>query len=302
MVAEDFLAHGWDGLAWVIEQVGEGLYSMLDPLQEAHVGVESAVSSVEQLSAEPAVEGVRNRLAACSADLATAGALLADLAQALEEAAALAMPAHQGFADSLSGQKDDFLAAIELVEQEEARVGVEQQAAQEFGTNVEQRGSRPPDLSPPHHSDLADAERPGASLPDWVRTAGARLPIRTGKGQKTAGLVFDAANPRSDTAPVVSGEDLSLVEDLNLQNRRLRRATALLSHVESHVAAGMRRGRYSHETVLVINNRPCRNQFGCDELLPYILPRDSQLHVYVSDEHGTAHFKTYRGTGELTQP
>ncbi|MFC9688182.1 DddA-like double-stranded DNA deaminase toxin [Kribbella sp. NPDC056951] len=48
------------------------------------------------------------------------------------------------------------------------------------------------------------------------------------------------------------------------------------------------------DETIVINNVPCRRPWGCNILLPYLLPKGASLTVYDQDGFG----KTYRGRGK----
>lgn len=91
------------------------------------------------------------------------------------------------------------------------------------------------------------------------------------------------------------------MRDLAL-NRSEQRAQSLLADVEPKVAARMRRGDLPREAVLVLNNRPCRGELGCETYLPWILPPGSRLAVYVSDGQQTRLYRIYKGTGSKIAP
>jgi hypothetical protein len=105
-----------------------------------------------------------------------------------------------------------------------------------------------------------------------------------------------------------SSDDLSSVADL----RGFPRGgwpMVLVRHVESHVAARMRRQRLTEGT-LVHNNPTCGtrgfdNDYPniCDKLLPSIPPAGSRLTVWATPDGGrTWRTKTYTGTGERIEP
>jgi nucleic acid/nucleotide deaminase of polymorphic system toxin len=92
--------------------------------------------------------------------------------------------------------------------------------------------------------------------------------------------------------PIVSGEDELYAESvkafpaLGLRRGLPRRA----SDVEMKLAAYMRNHGIRSATV-VINNIPCPGPYGCDELVPVLLPEGCTLTV-----HGPNNFtKTYQG-------
>ncbi|MBT0768646.1 hypothetical protein KIH74_06890 [Kineosporia sp. J2-2] len=299
-IIRDYLDHGWDGLAEQIDQAGQTLQHLAEAIADARDTISSALAAVERASATTGLGNLRQHLGGAVEGLGRGVDMLASAAQASDDAATAAQPAHAGFAGSLIDLRDDLISTTEQLHQGHTALEAEHQAAAQFGS--------PHTPEHPPGPDVPDAPgpwgKPGPGvIPDWVRVAGARLPSRQGdKRAKTTGIVLDPVNGRAAGPEIVSGEDRGLVQDLALRTPRLKFATSLLSHVESHVAAGVRRGLFARESLLVINNRPCRDQLGCDTLLPYILPRGAVLHVYVAHEDGTSHFRTYEGNGELIKP
>ncbi|WP_368052502.1 DddA-like double-stranded DNA deaminase toxin [Micromonospora sp. HUAS LYJ1] len=79
----------------------------------------------------------------------------------------------------------------------------------------------------------------------------------------------------------------------------------LVSHVESHVAARMRRDELD-EGELVLNNTTCGTRdfdrdwpLTCDKLLPPVLPAGARLTVWATQDGGRTWWTTtYTGTGE----
>jgi hypothetical protein len=87
-------------------------------------------------------------------------------------------------------------------------------------------------------------------------------------------------------------------DDKNNQWHRLKSA---VEHVEGHASAVMRRSNGPKDAVLVVSQPPCPGPYGCDNVLPALLPPGSRLAVYVVSADGTARYwKTYTGTGEGT--
>ncbi|BCJ64783.1 hypothetical protein GCM10009779_40720 [Polymorphospora rubra] len=65
-------------------------------------------------------------------------------------------------------------------------------------------------------------------------------------------------------------------------------------HLEAKLAARMRRDHITDAAVLT-NNQP----YGCERILPQLLPAGSRLTVYVSDDDGQVrHWRTYIGNGK----
>jgi hypothetical protein len=98
--------------------------------------------------------------------------------------------------------------------------------------------------------------------------------------------------PDGQARPITSGEDELYAESvkafpaLGLRRGLPRRA----SDVEMKLAAYIR-NRGIRSAIVVINNTPCPGPYGCDELVPVLLPEGCTLTV-----HGPNNFtKTYRG-------
>ena len=161
---------------------------------------------------------------------------------------------------------------------------------------------------------------PTSQIPVHVRRAAARLPNRRADGESdargeprmpTAGIALDdnaGYQPICDT--IVSGRGPgSRAPGLD---RRQRWGNSL-DHVESHTAARMRANRTLRRVTLILNNRPCGpdqrvynartgewepRRYTCDELLPSMLPRGTELTVWVRQAGHLRFWRRYTGTGE----
>ncbi|WP_086821612.1 DddA-like double-stranded DNA deaminase toxin [Allokutzneria sp. NRRL B-24872] len=90
---------------------------------------------------------------------------------------------------------------------------------------------------------------------------------------------------------IVSGRDSDAdLADQLLAERGLPGRASRSADVEMKLAARMATGGPRHVTVL-INNRPCRGPFGCDTLVPVLLPAGSTLTVLGNDGYR----KTFEG-------
>jgi hypothetical protein len=112
------------------------------------------------------------------------------------------------------------------------------------------------------------------SPPPSVVPAGRRLPVRRSHRQPTVG--------EFNGEQITSGRDPASVADLRSERGW---PLVLLDHVESHVAARMRRQGLTEGTV-ALNNLTCGNRgydadwiASCDKLLPSVLPRAARLTV-----------------------
>ncbi|MEC3980410.1 DddA-like double-stranded DNA deaminase toxin [Amycolatopsis sp. H20-H5] len=108
-------------------------------------------------------------------------------------------------------------------------------------------------------------------------------------GQKTHGRWVDEHGQAHE---IVSGRDndaadaARLLRDKGIPQRGELTTTA---DVEQKIAARMVREGRKHVDV-VLNNRPCRGLFGCDTLVPVILPEGYTLTV-----HAPNYQKTFTG-------
>ena len=109
-------------------------------------------------------------------------------------------------------------------------------------------------------------------------------------GAKTHGRWIDESG---DTQEVVSGRDERSDAAWNILRQQGIPApgqTTTVADVEQKLAAQMATEGRTHMEV-VINNEPCKGPYGCDSLVPVILPEGSTLTV-----HGPAGYrKTYTG-------
>ncbi|GLY52827.1 DddA-like double-stranded DNA deaminase toxin [Lentzea sp. NBRC 102530] len=133
---------------------------------------------------------------------------------------------------------------------------------------------------------------PSPSVSERVDTLRSQLPapVQSGSGQKTHGRWFTSVG--EEARSVVSGEDAdSAVVWRVLQETQFpeKGPPITITHVETKLAVRMRRENVRHATV-VINYTPCRMKWGCDNLLPVLLPTGCTLTVY-----GPNYRKTFTG-------
>jgi hypothetical protein len=143
---------------------------------------------------------------------------------------------------------------------------------------------------------------PDPPTPRWIRDAVAKLPRRPDREGPTRGFAFDATGRDVGGGVIRSHEDLSLADDLD---PRARSWLSVISHVESHVAAKMRRGKASDEVTVVVNNDVCFGPRGCDPLLSGMLRPGQRMRVYVTDAagpDGVRFYKDFEGNGRGIRP
>jgi hypothetical protein len=229
-------------------------------------------------------EGVRSCLRSAGQDLSSIEEAATGAAAVAKEAVGLAQEAALG---PLVGQLvvllDAMGAVLKRVKYARAQIDAELEVLKTWsgaaGSDVEDH----------------DAEAAGVFVRS-VREAARDLPPRQGNVGKTTGLVLDMTGRRAPGAPIVSGRDPSLIEDLVLSARE-RLVDPLKSHVEAYVARALRQGDLPREVVLVLNNTPCFGPNGCHQWLPRILPAGTRVHVYVVDGRPLRLHQTYDGHG-----
>lgn len=156
-----------------------------------------------------------------------------------------------------------------------------------------QPGTAPP-LSPPHRDTApATSTKPderSRSIPKWIAEASHRLPNRKPK-DPTSGIAFIDGEQN----PMRSGRDPSAAADLKPGYRMIATTT---DHLEAKLAARMRR-QQTKEASLITNNAPCDYEpYGCDAILPRLLPAGSRLTVFVREDDGQVRlWRTYTGNG-----
>jgi hypothetical protein len=144
------------------------------------------------------------------------------------------------------------------------------------------------------------AERPAAPPPKpdgqrLTRDQAVKLqedlppPVVSMSGQKTHGRWIDE---HGEAHEIVSGQDEDAAEAARLLREKgipQRGDVTTTADVEQKIAARMVREGRKHVDV-VLNNRPCRGVYGCDALLPVILPPGYTLTV-----HAPNYQKTFTG-------
>ncbi|WP_410576659.1 DddA-like double-stranded DNA deaminase toxin [Amycolatopsis sp. lyj-108] len=122
------------------------------------------------------------------------------------------------------------------------------------------------------------------------------LPPRVdrGEGQKTHGQwVTDSGD--GEAGHIVSGrDDLEADAVQFFKDQGVRRMPSTTADVEVKLAVHMQNKGITSATVAV-NNEVCKGPFGCETLVPKILPQGSALTVYGTTPDGTPIGTTYLG-------
>ncbi|MFD9894098.1 DddA-like double-stranded DNA deaminase toxin [Amycolatopsis sp. NPDC059027] len=122
-------------------------------------------------------------------------------------------------------------------------------------------------------------------------------PVQPEERQKTHGQ-WVAGSGEGDVGHIVSGRDeMEAAAVQFFKDQGARRMPATVADVEVKLAVHMRNQGITNATV-VVNNEVCIGPFGCDTLLPKILPQGSALTVYGTSPDGQATGTTYLGQGK----
>ncbi|WP_424183284.1 DddA-like double-stranded DNA deaminase toxin [Actinokineospora sp. G85] len=115
-----------------------------------------------------------------------------------------------------------------------------------------------------------------------------QVPTPNPSGKKTHGRVLG----EDDAEVITNGRDADARQVAEiLRSRGVTRGPQLrvIEHVEMKIGFRMIRGQLRH-TEIVINNLPCEGPFGCDQLLPILLPAGYSMTV-----HGPGYNETFHG-------
>lgn len=166
--------------------------------------------------------------------------------------------------------------------------------------HASQRPALPPQQPPSQQSPVTPTVRhaeptdPPVVPPERIEQLRRELPspVVPGAGQKTRGQWI---GPDGAAHPVVSGRDNDADEaDARLRDIGMPRKSAKTGDVEIKLAMRMVREGIRHAVVL-INNEPCVGPFGCDTLVPILLPEGATLTVYGTTEQGEHIHTQYTG-------
>ncbi len=138
--------------------------------------------------------------------------------------------------------------------------------------------------------------RPDPVSPDRVDELRQDLPprVQPGERQKTHGQwVTDSGE--QEAGHIVSGrDDLEAAAIQYFKAQGARRMPSTVADVEVKLAVHMQDQGITSAT-LAINNEVCKGPFGCDTLVPKILPQGSALTVYGTMPDGQPTGTTYLG-------
>jgi hypothetical protein len=119
------------------------------------------------------------------------------------------------------------------------------------------------------------------------------------RGTKTVGTLA-TSDGDNRSAPIWSGVEGPGKGAPGVRtDHRWHLAKSVVEHVEGHVAAVLRGEKAPKEATLVVSKPPCDDEpWGCDRILPHVLPRGTRLTVYIASENGVRDWRTYEGTGK----
>jgi hypothetical protein len=209
-----------------------------------------------------------------------------------------------GVADTADRLEQTLRTGVEQIE----RLIAQTEAIRSAGTATATTRPGPPTTptasapgSPGQRAPTTPGWRRASEVPEDVRVAGAGLPPRGPKEDRYTLGILDGE------AIYSGGEGEHLADDLAWP--RSAPPVTYWQHVESKVAARMRREHRRHaevtidNTVCGTNERDRNYPFTCDKVLPSILPAGSRLVVWVTCDGGRSFWRhAYDGTGERIRP
>jgi hypothetical protein len=255
---EDATAHGWRGVASNLEQATEHLESVLRQLQNTEQSCQMTTETLDRiddtLSSLEVTDHLVTSIGEMDEALSTAHRAISLTDEAIQYSEAAGAT---GLAGSIITLREEIEPLPERLGQLHIDLDAERRNAETYaetaGNGLMRKPSPRPanELAPPEDSTKGpapphprpDVEAPASGRPDppaWVQQAGRYLPERS-QGSPTRGVVLDPTGSPLLRDAIVSSNDPSTVSDLTLVGPE-RRAASLLSHVESKVAAKMRRG------------------------------------------------------------
>ncbi|MDU0288512.1 DddA-like double-stranded DNA deaminase toxin [Saccharothrix longispora] len=223
---------------------------------------------------------------------------------ALERAEDLAEEAHDELARTLAGSTDpdvdpmlaSFLAVKDgckgylwplLNEAVKTTEGYADHLTTESAPPPAQPSQRPPTRQ-------AEPTDPPVIPPERIERLRRELPptVVPNTGHKTHGRWI---GPDGTAQPIISGRDEhAKAADARLKGMGIPGPAAKTADVEIKLAARMVEEGIRHVTV-IINNIPCVGRFGCDTLVPILLPAGATLTVHGTTEKGERFRKRYTG-------
>lgn len=144
-------------------------------------------------------------------------------------------------------------------------------------------------------------------IPDFIANGAPTLRAMLPRGKKTVGQVFTedgtAWGPEIWSGISGPGENAPGVRT-DSRDPKYHELAPILHHVEGHTAALMRRLNAPRRVTLLVSRDPCGGEYGCDTMIPRVLPKGSQITVYVALENGTVRRwkNRFTGNGEGLQP
>ena len=275
------IAHGMSTVQATINEIYTTATAVGRAVNEAHVAVTGAAG---QVSPQQTIAAALDRLATAHDGIAAA---IGKVAEARRLVAAVLR----------GGRPDPMLSRLETIDlvvtQVTHLIGAARQRVETALSEAKQIGAGGQLPSQPAHASSEPSRSAAPAVPQRVRQLAAMLPVR-GEYDPTDGLAYDATG-RWRQEEFASGRDDSAGVGLVYP---LRASWSVTDHAEGHVAARMR-AEHVRDVTLVLNQPPCDDEpWGCDRILPAILPPGYTVTVYVADADGVRWHDTYRGTGK----
>ncbi|MDX8053425.1 DddA-like double-stranded DNA deaminase toxin [Lentzea sp. BCCO 10_0798] len=230
---------------------------------------------------------------------AEAGAALRTAAELAEAARDLLETAAEGSLQAdVEVTNAQFSEAAEGIAELHRHLGAAVDGTQKILHGLERgrRAEAPRPAAPPSPVDAIPLPQPSVrERVDRLRRA-LPPPVQPRSGQKTHGRWFtDSDEPGTPERELASGHDeWMLAAKQHLRDMGMPGTPVTAVDVEIKIAVHMARNGIRHATV-VLNNTPCKGRFGCDTLVPAVLPEGSSLTVHGVTPDGRIMQKTYTG-------
>lgn len=234
---------------------------------------------------------------------AEAGAALRTAAELVGDAQGLLQSAAEGsLQEDVETANARFAEAVEGIAELHRHLGAGVDGTQKILHSLQLDGSTPTSVEAARSAPLSPPPTPERPPQRGAREHVDRLrqdlppPVEPRSGQKTHGRWFTDTDALDAPArELISGHDEWWeTAEHHLLEMGIPGTPVTAADVEIKIAVHMARNGIRHATV-VLNNTPCKGRFGCDTLVPVVLPEGSSLTIHGVTPDGQTMKKTYTG-------